>query len=188
MPATKARPLKPKKLAQDVFVTRARIYNLTRKAATEYPDKRRELLEECEELQRRLDTELIPAAEKAAKALRKEIEKASVEYMNLRADYLALLGYEHDPGFGQANILHRVGDYNAGNGLREVLELPVAPDRFALSEVPQHQLDHEEKTRNERAGYGYVLDKDRGKDPLRDFGAGATMETFPDLAPDSGGA
>jgi hypothetical protein len=124
---------------------------------------------------------------KAAKLLRKQIEAAALEYMKLRADFLALLGYEHDPGFGQSNILHRVGDVNAGNALRGVLELEPAPDRFALDEVPQHQLDHEEKTRNERAGHGYVLDKDRGKNPLRDFGAGSSMETFPDLAPLKGG-
>jgi hypothetical protein len=185
--AKTARPVKPQKLAQDVFVARARIYNLTRKAATEYPDKRRELLEECEELQLKLDKELVPAAEKAAKLLRKQIEAASLEYMKLRADFLALLGYEHDPGFGVSNIRHRVGDVNAGNSLREVLGLEPAPNRFAMDEVPQHQLDHEEKTRNEKAGRGYVLDKDIGRDPLRDHGAGATMETFPDLAPLRGG-
>ncbi|MBA3735137.1 MAG: hypothetical protein H0W90_08070 [Actinobacteria bacterium] len=180
--------MKPGDISREIYLRSMRAQALETKAATEYPDKRRQLLEEVEEL--RTDAaELQKEAVKEKKAAAKELTEAALAYAKARETWLKLhLGFNaHDPGLSifQGN---RVGAGHVRTALVAVLDIPEPEAR--KREAAPHQLEHEEKTRNEKAGKGYRTNAQvrEGYDPLRDLGAGG--EIVPGFAiggPQSGG-
>lgn len=163
-------------LAKRRHVLRLRIYKDERTLATAYP-------EQAEQLERNLESERAQLAElddqvESAKEEVCQQLRDAVESLFQARDTLAKLnGYFQDPGFkdgifirpylsrgvlsstpfGQKLDLIESQDADSvKQALLRVTEMRPAPE----PEVPQGQLIHEEKLRNERAGLGYHTDKD----------------------------
>src|SRR2546423_978232 len=161
-------PPRKKDTSQEIYIKTMRAQVLETKAATEYPDKRVKLLAEAEQL-RAEAAELRKEAAKEKRAVTKHLKDAALDYAKAREQFLKLhLGFNaHDPGINVYDG-NRVGAGPVYTSLVAVLDVerPAEPKR----EVAQHQAEHEEKIRNEKAGKGYRTDAQvaSGYDPLED--------------------
>jgi hypothetical protein len=169
-------PARKKDLSQEIYIKTMRARVLETKAATEYPDKRVELLAEVDQL-RAEAAELRKEAAKEKRAVTKQLKDAALEYAVAREQFLKLhLGFNaHDPGINLYD-----GNRAGAGQVREALVavLDVEPEPEPKREVAPHQAVHEEKIRNEKAGKGYRTDAQviAGYDPLEDAGTGATKQ------------
>jgi len=108
-------PARKKDLSQEIYIKTMRARVLETKAATEYPDKRVELLAEVDQL-RAEAAELRKEAAKEKRAVTKQLKDAALEYAVAREQFLKLhLGFNaHDPGIN----LYDGNRAGAGQGSR----------------------------------------------------------------------
>jgi len=165
-------------LATRRHALRVRIHGDERKLAIAYPkdaEKLREDLERERAMLAEMDEQLAQADEAVCTEYREVVERL----FSLRDSLLKLRGHFHDPGFRDTIF---VRPYNSRDGAKtglgidpsrlepqETVQVKNALLRVADMEripdpvVPDHQLLHEERVRNERAGRGHWTDAELNK-------------------------
>lgn len=162
-------------LASRAQALRMRITTDERKLATAYPDQV-EGLEADLDRERGQLAELDQEIEAAKDEARKAMADAVDAYFASRDALMKLSGYFHDPGFKHPTFARTAltmapslgpggggeirADSQPTNDVRAALlqatEVAEAPEQ----QVPEVQRIHEERLRNERAGLGYLTDRE----------------------------